>query len=288
MYNLPYDNTGVTVELRELIENGVDIWDFDYPTYYTGAEKAAFENKVTQHYWFRQIGQETPGRWLHYFRQRMREIMPYYIQLYKSQEIMDAIEDPFGNVDITETLTEERTGNTSETKRGTSSSTATDEATSSSEGKTTDTGTTKTDSGATSERSEERTTNGGNTRKFSNTPQGSIANLDNYLTEATVDSSNNSDTLTASDISEQNSTTTVNNSQISEQSATGKNTMTASGTNEETASGTESGTLTSTLHRKGNHGVNTYAHDMIEYRQTFLNIDMQIIDELKDLFLQVY
>lgn len=231
-WNYPYDNTGVTVELREIVESGVDIWKFDYPSYYKGEAKTAFEQKVIDHYFLRQIGQETVGRWLHYFRTRMREIMPYYIQLYESQELMQSIEDPFGNVDITETFEQESTGASTVENTGTSTGTANENS--------------------------DRTNR--NTRLFSNTPQGSIENLDSYLTEATQDSGTEVAGLTRED--------------------------TAS--TEAHSTGTERGTLKHTFTKKGNQGVNTYAHDMKEFRETFLNIDMMIIRELNDLFLQVY
>ena len=48
------------------------------------------------------------------------------------------------------------------------------------------------------------------------------------------------------------------------------------------------GTVSHTLTRKGNQGVNTYAHDMIEFRQSIIDVDRQIIDDLNDLFLMVY
>lgn len=228
LFNLPYDNTQVTVELRELVENGVDVWAFDYPSYYQGEEKKAFEQKVLDHYWLRQIGQETAGRWLHCFRTRIREIMPYYIQLYESEKFMKEIEDPFATVDYTETYEEEHTGETSSTS------------TSENSGNTTG--------------SETRDS----TRKRSDTPQGSIENLDQYMTEANVDNDTTASTMET----------------------------TATSTGE--ASGTTSGTVRHTLTKKGAMGVTTFGHDMIEYRQSFINIDLMVINELKDLFLQVY
>lgn len=240
LFNLPYDNTQVTVELRELVENGVDVWAFDYPSYYSGEEKKTFEQKVLDHYWLRQIGQETAGRWLHYFRTRIREIMPYYIQLYESQALMAGIEDPFGNVDIVETYEETHSGTTT----GTSSTE------NSGESSGTDTET----RGHTEE----------HIRKFSNTPQGSVSNLDNYMTEANVETANDGDTLNGTHAAQTSATSTG------------------------TASGTEESTTRHTFTKKGNQGVNTYAHDMKELRETFLNIDLMIINELKDLFLQVY
>ena len=190
-----YDTTKLTVELRNVLEC-VDLWDFDYPTYYKGEQKKAFEQKVNDHFYLRQIGQETVGRFLHMFRARVREIMPYYIQLYESEALMKGIDDPFGNVDITETFEQESTS----------------------------------------------TGSGASERKYSDTPQGSITNLESYLTNAE--------------------------------------------TNENNAE--SNGTVRHTFTKKGNQGVNTYAHDMKELRETFLNIDMQIIEDLNCLFLGVY
>ena len=45
MFNLPYSNSKVTVELRDVVESGVKVWDFDYPSYYEGEAKTAFEKK---------------------------------------------------------------------------------------------------------------------------------------------------------------------------------------------------------------------------------------------------
>ena len=260
----PYDNNKVTVELRQIVESGVNVWAFDYPSYYKGEAKTAFEQKVLDHYWLRQIGQETTGRWLHYFRSRMREIMPYYIQLYESQALMHGIDDPFGNVDIVETYEEERTENSTGKLNNTNTSTSTS---------TSQTENTGISSGS---ETENATRTEDHKRKFSNTPQGSISNLDNYLTEANVETANDTDNLAK----EHEATTEA----TSTGTASGNQTDTQTGTSE----GTSTGTVRHTFTKKGNQGVNTYAHDMKELRETFLNIDLMIINELKDLFLQVY
>ena len=207
-----YNTTKVTLELREIVENGTDLWDFDYPSYYKGDEKTAFEKKVIDHYYFRQIGQETVGRFLHVFRSRIREIMPRYIDMYKTVEIMKNVEDPFGNVDITETFEQEATGSNQSTDT-----------------------VNKTDKF---------------THRHLDTPQGSINNLDGHLTDASIDDS------------------------------------TGSGTN--STEGSSTGTVKHTLTRKGNQGVNTYAHDIIEFRQSIIDVDMMIIEDLNDLFLGSY
>lgn len=163
-----YDNTGVTVELNDLINNGVDIWAFDYPTprseiEYNGKkckvdfDKPTFEQKIIDHYRFRQIGQETVGRWLHYFRTRIKEIMPYYVQLYEFDAKFRNIDDPLESYNLIETFSENREGN----------------------GTVTGTHSTESDGGSTIAVN--------NVRKFSDTPMDSINNLSNYLTEATVE-----------------------------------------------------------------------------------------------------
>lgn len=226
-----YDTTKLTLELREIVdnvENPVDIWDFDYPSFYQGEEKKKFERKVIDHFYFRQIGQETVGRFLHMFRSRIVEIMPYYIQLYESEKYMQEIEDPFATVDYTETFEEESTGQSSGQSSSQSSGT------------------------------DNRTSTGNSDHRMSNTPQGSIDNLDNYMTEASRDNATNTDNTETSGESSGNS------------------------------SSQSSGTVKHTLTKKGAMGVTTFGHDMLEYRQTFLNIDMMIINNLQDLFLGVY
>ena len=230
-----YETTRLTVELRDIVDNGensVNLWDFEYPSFYEGEQKKAFEQKVIDHYYFRQIGSETVGRFLHQFRTKVREIMPYYIQLYESEKYMDELEDPFATVNYTETYSETSSGTSSDVSN-TSTSTESDE---------------------------NRTGSVDNVNKYSKTPQGSISNIDNYLTEATVNETTSNDNVN----------------------------VTASGSGESTSTGTSSGTVEHTLTKKGAMGVTTFGHDMIEFRQTFLNIDMMVINELNDLFLKIY
>ncbi len=232
--------TKLTVELRELVESGVNIWDFDYPSYYQGDQKAAFERKVLEHYWFRQIGQETPGRFIAMFRSRIRDIMPYYIQLYKSVELMDSIEDPFESYNLTETFEQETTGSGSTASQSTA-------------------GTTRSGSSETESSSSDHTI-----EKFSDTPQGEIANLDSHLTNATVKDLNHTETSSGSE------------------SGSEEHTGSAESSSE------ENGTVKHTLMRKGNIGVSTLGEEMNKLRSSFLNVDLLVINELRDLFLMIY
>lgn len=161
----PQYNTGVTVELRELVESGVNIWDFEYPSFYEGTAKSEFEKKVIDHYYFRQIGQETTGRFLHCFRTKIKEIMPYYVNLYKTVLMFDEVKDPFENVDMVEERTQTRTMTGSNT--------------------------------STSELSKNlRNSNESmSDSRFSDTPGGDVGNLANgYITNATVNNGTITDT----------------------------------------------------------------------------------------------
>lgn len=298
-----YETSKLTVELCDIVDNGdnsVDIWDFDYPSFYKGAEKKAFERKVIDHYYFRQIGSETVGRFLHQFRTKVREIMPYYIQLYESQALMQSIEDPFGNVDIVETFEQEssdtssgtssfhNSSNTSGTTSGTASGTSTN-TTSGTESAESETATTNTSNETTSQ-----TVSEDKEHRFSNTPQGSIENINRYMTEASLDDNSTTTSGTVATTGGGSNNTTTSGTHSSTMDDTSEATTSGTSSEDATASGdsdsstTSSGTVKHTFTKKGNQGVNTYAHDVKELRETFLNIDMMIINDLNCLFLGVY
>lgn len=255
----PYANTGITVELREIVESGVNIWAFDYPVPRASIEyngktctvdfnKAVFEKKIIDHFYFRQIGQETVGRWLHYFRTRIREIMPYFVQLYEFDAKFRSIEDPLESYNLVEEFEREHSQN----------------GTTSSEGSSDTTGSVSRESSGTAGRD----TANNLVRKFSNTPQGSVSNLDNYMTEATVeDSTASDDSVTAESGSE---------------STTGKETSSITGNT------TDSGEESYRLVKRGNIGVQPLGGEVENIRKAIINIDQMVIDQLNDLFLGLY
>jgi len=60
------------------------------------------------------------------------------------------------------------------------------------------------------------------------------------------------------------------------------------GENDSTATSTDNGDETFNKSMEGNIGVQTYDALLRGFRQTFINVDKMIIDELQDLFMQVY
>ena len=129
--------------------------------------------KLLDYYKYREIGFETFGRWLDELEIAMNEIMPYYNQLFNSEDIINGLENIFGNLDVTETYERETEG--SETN--TANSEVAHSGSSSSEGSDSSSGTSTSD------------TNTKNTH--TDTPQSqtniSAANIDNvsYATNVT-------------------------------------------------------------------------------------------------------
>lgn len=128
----------------------------------------------------------------------------------------------------------------------------------------TDTGTMSEDINDT--RNVDYTHNGNNIDKFSDTPQGGLSGLlnDTYLTNARQSTANDSDN-TDDDYTRDRDVSTSN-----------------------TRNGRFSNTDEYLKHFKGYNGSKTYSEMLMEYRNTFINIDLMVIDELNDLFMGVW
>ena len=90
-YNI---NEYLTPEQIDVIEN-TNVWSKD-----------RLARKIVDHYYMRELGQETIGLWKHYVKVTMQELMEEYLPLIYSSAIKY---DPLINVDYTETF--ERTAN---------------------------------------------------------------------------------------------------------------------------------------------------------------------------------
>lgn len=88
-----------TVEVGSLVENGFDLGLADYPIF-DEAYRQTLNNKIIEHYWWREIGQETPQAFKMMLNRTMAEIMPYYNQLYESTLLDVAL---WANVNVTTT-----------------------------------------------------------------------------------------------------------------------------------------------------------------------------------------
>ena len=82
----------------------------DYPLF-AEAHRDVLNAKIVRHFYTREIGSETVGRWRMFMRDAMHRIMPYYNQLYESEVKAKGLE-----------LYKDRFLTTTEHARGTSSS----------------------------------------------------------------------------------------------------------------------------------------------------------------------
>lgn len=251
-------------EYKELIDEAMSTYPMYVPEhqqlYALVPTRSELNQKILNHYKYREIAFETPFRFVDELQIALDEIMPKYYSMYKSIDMMNNIDDIFGNVNITETFEETRTGTASSTN------TSTDESNS----ETKNTGTNKTESSASS------TSNGKNVS--SDTPQSELSIGTTGIDS--VDYASNVAWNKDLNQSESESTDTLNTTISNESSGTG-----TSESNDE-----HSETVRNTHHREGNQGVNTYAHDMLEFRNLITNIEQQIINDgrIQELFMLLY
>lgn len=133
-YTEVLDNLLHNEEAKNAIEEAMS----DYPLYETNPDltrqygtaykvptRAELNSKILNHYRFQEIGQETFGRWLFELNTALKEIMPYYNQLFYSA---DQDFNPIYNVDYVKTIEREKKDNTVGTQNSSTntSSTGTD------------------------------------------------------------------------------------------------------------------------------------------------------------------
>ena len=265
----------------------------------TEAHRALLFKKILLHYYTREIGYETVGLWKLKLNQKMMEIMPYYNQLYESELIEF---DPLKNVDVTHTHEgeyndDEKVDNlrNSESHRGIHTTQESD----------TTEDVTLRHSKTTTEGNDVRTNdvieNGNSWVLFSDTPQGGIDGINSaagdlagngYLTNATR-------TITTPD---EQSVTQTHGDIVETYNANGDRKDTTEGhaevetqTNENTTGkitddNTKNNTGTDEYTNKdiGKIGTETYSEMLTKYRDTFLNIDLMVINALESLFMQLW
>lgn len=83
------------------------IFDFAFPCY-SEEFRPVLEHEILFHFYMQEIGAETYGLWKYFLAKRLREIMPYYNQLYRSAELEF---NPFHDVDYTKLHGGRNTGN---------------------------------------------------------------------------------------------------------------------------------------------------------------------------------
>lgn len=215
------------------------IFNFSYPIY-EAEHKPELETKILKHYYTREIGAETVGLWKLWLNDTLNLIMPKYNKLYAAEAA--SYEKELYNIDVsTHSLREDDFERRDDHTRTDNLTDASDM--------------TRTDNLA-------RATED----KYSDTPQGTVTNVDNdtYLTDYRR-------------ISEADTGTQRNAGSVQH-----------TGTQRNAGSENNEGTQEITGSETGYRGSKTYAELIAEYADKVLNIDMMIVRDLGDLFMKLW
>lgn len=243
------------------------VFDFDFPIFDEDYRPVLLK-KILKHYYTREIGEETVGLWKLRLDARLNEIMPYYNKLYES-ELIDF--DPMKDTDYW--ITGNSKGN--ETNNLIGKVTRDDVVT--------DTGKRQSDSNSKDGGKDTFHTEDANKNDhwdyYSDTPQGTVQNLKDltYLTNArhiTDDGSGSTSDSTSNygRTNETKATTDTTNKSVLDGETNTDNKRTINTTEDYLR------------HVSGKFQGKSYSQLLQEYRDTLLNIDVMIINELSDLF----
>ena len=239
------------------------LFDESWSTFEPEHKKVLCE-KVLKHYYFREIGYETVPLWTFALNRRLAEIMPLYNKMYELTA--DAYHNALDTYRMSESedVTDMTNATTNSTSNGNSTSTGSTNDTSTSRSNST----TNSDSTSTSEA----------WQKYNDTPQGGIQGLDAdmYLTNATKNVSDTTgNTGGTSDTTAD--TQTITTSDNSTQNSSADHIQSDSNRNENR-----------NKEAHGYNGADTLMTAVNVAMEKYLNVDMLIIAQLEDLFIQLW
>lgn len=270
-------------DVEQVIKNCLPkVFDFNFPIF-DESYRTVLETKILRHYYTREIGLETVGLWKLKLNTKLNEIMPYYNQLYKSELIEF---NPLYDVELTRERKIEGTGTkdteNSENRNGENRA----ETSQSNNNKVTENGSDNGTLNSVADGTQNQNTSGSGTKMYSDTPQGAITDLlaGKYLTNATVDSANNTFSGASHDSNTQTSENTRNNETNTEGSADSSNDGEYSSSMDGYSNTTLSNTEDYLEHVIGSNGGESFSKRLNDYRATFINIDMMVINDLEELF----
>lgn len=293
-----------------IIQSAPKIFNFDFPIF-DEEYRLPLEVKILRTYYTREICEETVGLWKLRLQTKLCNIMPYYNQLYKSALLEF---DVFADVDYTEVNDGSTHDNLQKiinfqnlggvdtntyTKKGKEKSTTNYNG-----------GSTNTTSYDGLEKDVSKTS--GNTTKTpptkittkSDTPQGGLDGFisENYLTTAQKEAYTSNEIETYNDITNNSEKSFKNRKDINTQQYNNRNdvgtlefenrsdvvTQEKLSKNKTDENNDNWHKNDNTLTVKGKRNNLTYAEMLQKYRETFMNIDKMIIDELSDLFFNLW
>lgn len=256
------DSTGYD-DIDSIIQDAIPlIFSFDFPIF-DEEYRNVLCTKILRHYYTREIGLETYGLWKLKLQTKLNEIMPYYNKLYKSELYKY---NPLHDVDMTTTNVGQKTGERTDVQNDDRTNTFSGSRTSENE--------------QTNVASNENTRNSDSQDRdmYSDTPQGTLTGVDTntYLTNfrKILGTNNTTDKGNATDVSNGKQTTSDQNTE----SSTGRN----------TSIGKTNNTEDYVMHVVGKSAGANYAKMIKDFRDNLLNIDMDIIRDLGELFMLLW
>lgn len=258
------------------------VFNFDFPIW-DEKYRLTLETKILKHFYMREIGAETVGLWKLWLDERLNLIMPYYNELYKTTVLEY---NPYYDVNLSTVhqSNNKRKGDNISQEIGKNDTNNERTGTNSKEENIKTNRNGEIDNAGESHDVHQ----GGDVSRYSDTPQGSIMDLekDKYLTSATIDSNQYTDDNTnknkQTNKDEANSDT-KNSGQFKENGSE-NSTHSVAKANHDTVNTTEQ--YVNRVY--GANGNRTFAYKVLEFRTAILNIDKMIIEELQDLFLGLW
>ena len=268
-----------------------NIFNFSYPIY-EESHRPELERKILKHYYTREIGAETVSLWQLQLNTTLNDVMPKYNKLYQAER--NILNKELLNIDVTkyhlrtDDLLKESDYLRTDNLHTATDDTRTDNLHTASDNTRTDnlhkaSDTTRTDNLANS-----------NTRrdKYSDTPQGTITNVDNdsYLTDYRNITDSGTNTGTQRNAGTEDNTGTQRNAGTVDNTGTQRNAGTVDNTGTQRNAGTDANTGTQEIEEteKGYRGERIYASLLADYADKVLNIDLMIINELADCFFKLW
>lgn len=278
------------------------IFNFSFPIFDENY-RGVLEGKILKHFYTREIGEETVGLWKLRLDTTLNEIMPLYNKLYES-ELLDF--NPLYNVDLytkgnsdrktDDDTTGRETEITNHSKTGTVDDKATGERT-----RVDDLQSTSQDGGQDSNYTNTHKSGVGEWVLESDTPQNNLSakaeiEAGRYLTKATKyeynDNQNGGVTESSTLTHGKTNTTKDTGSQknlIDDKSTTTYDTKDDNSRNKTHSNEKDIHTIEDyAKHVFGNNGKYSMVEQLVNFRNSFINIDKMIIEELEPLFMQLW
>lgn len=242
------------------------IFDFNFPIFDENYRNP-LEIKILKHFYTREICEETVGLWKLRLATKLNEIMPYYNQLYESQLI---------EFDLFKTVN--GTGTTRNTKYD--SSTTGSERVKNTNNITEDSNSESNIKGTTSAKSVGESTNNSTVIDlYSDTPQGALTGVtkEKYLTNARKTNTDSTATSNTTD-----NTTNASDEKYTDHREENSN-FNGNKNNSNIIASTED-----YVESINSYQINYNPQHLMQFRESFINIDLLILDELETLFFNLW